>query len=335
MAVNKPVIKKDGDDFLRSLRRRTQSISTLIGLIVGSLVTATAILVIGSNLPMEYKLSIVLLISFLLVGLSSSVIAMITLSPLQKLVNTIMFQIKPNYPIAPELINQPNNIESGFDSLLQFIYQNSQAPTPKKQSPELVKAFDRAELGLIMLRPDGKVAYANKLGKTLWDSGNNRLAVVYDQDISIEDWIKEAQANQVSDLRSWRRVSSDSLDEERQFFDIEVNFRKDEKVESIITILKRTEFYRLEEEDFDFIAFAAHELRGPITVIKGYLDILEYELGSDLNDEHKQIFDRLIVSANRLSSYINNILGVSKYDRRHLQVVLHEESVNDLIESIK
>lgn len=44
---------------------------------------------------------------------------------------------------------------------------------------------------------------------------------------------------------------------------------------------------------------------------------------------------RLIVSANRLSGYINNILNTSKYDRRHLQIHLAEERLGDIYDTIR
>ena len=83
-----------------------------------------------------------------------------------------------------------------------------------------------------------------------------------------------------------------------------------------------------------FIAFAAHELRGPITVIRGYLDILEQELHDRLRDDEPQLFNRLTVSANRLSSYINNILNVSKFDRHHLYVHLREDTLEAIYATI-
>lgn len=80
----------------------------------------------------------------------------------------------------------------------------------------------------------------------------------------------------------------------------------------------------------DFISLAAHELRGPITVIRGYLDVLRPELDSLMNQEQRQIFDRLDVSANRLSGYVGNILNASKYDRRHLKLHLREDNISDI-----
>ena len=94
--------------------------------------------------------------------------------------------------------------------------------------------------------------------------------------------------------------------------------------------MDRTGDYEPEDDALNFISFAAHELRGPITVIRGYLDTLMDEMDGDLKGDQRELFERLVVSANRLSSYINNILNTSKYDRRHFNVRLIETTVNDV-----
>ena len=97
----------------------------------------------------------------------------------------------------------------------------------------------------------------------------------------------------------------------------------------------RTTLYQPEDDDLDFIAFAAHELRGPITVIRGYLDVLTEEVGPALAGDQQELLGRLVVSANRLSGYVNNILNASKFDRRHLRVHLAEESVSSIYNIIR
>ena len=83
----------------------------------------------------------------------------------------------------------------------------------------------------------------------------------------------------------------------------------------------------------DFIALAAHELRGPITVIRGYLELLGQDL-QGITPDQQQLLDRLQVSSERLSGYINNILNVSRYDRNHLKLHLQEERAYDIIASL-
>lgn len=45
--------------------------------------------------------------------------------------------------------------------------------------------------------------------------------------------------------------------------------------------------FQPEDDELDFMAFAAHELRGPITVIRGYLDVLDMELADQTKPDQK------------------------------------------------
>src|SRR5690606_11599255 len=64
------------------------------------------------------------------------------------------------------------------------------------------------------------------------------------------------------------------------------------------------------------------------------LDVLGDELEGKLEVDQIELFDRLVVSANRLSSYINNILNASRYDRRHLKTHLSEDSLVEIYDTI-
>ena len=59
------------------------------------------------------------------------------------------------------------------------------------------------------------------------------------------------------------------------------------------------------------------------------------ELADQTKPDQKELFKRLIVSANRLSGYINNILNTSKYDRRHLRVHLAEDTLGAIYDTIR
>jgi len=100
-------------------------------------------------------------------------------------------------------------------------------------------------------------------------------------------------------------------------------------------MIDRTQIYAEDEENLDFISFAAHELRGPITVIKGYVDILQDELADVLQGDQVELFRRLAVSSSRLSGYIDNILNTSRYDRRHLKMNLVEDTVKNVYAMIE
>jgi len=162
------------------------------------------------------------------------------------------------------------------------------------------------------------------------------LSLLFPEDNSLDAWLDQCEENAVHAENTWTRISDKLPDQEgRRFFDVFASYDKGAASETVLTLVDRTSLYEVGEQELDFIAFAAHELRGPITVIRGYLDVLEDELGDVLKDDQHELFRRLTVSANRLTGYINNILNTSRYDRRHLKVHLAESKLSDIYTTLK
>lgn len=167
-------------------------------------------------------------------------------------------------------------------------------------------------------------------------AGQSHLSLLFNGEDTLENWLKQCEETAVHAEHVWTRIPNKLPEEEgRRFFDVIASYDKGAESEVVLTLIDRTEQYSVGEQELDFIAFAAHELRGPITVIRGYLDVLQDELHDVLRDDQHELFRRLTVSANRLSGYINNILNTSRYDRRHLKMHLTETSMSDIYDTIK
>jgi signal transduction histidine kinase len=201
---------------------------------------------------------------------------------------------------------------------------------------DVVGQLNHTTTGLIMLDSSGQIVFANKSAPILIDgNGKKSIELIFDVDPSITDWLAERDEHDIHAEKTWRRIANKLTGEQdRRLFDVCVSYEKGSAVEAIITLFDRTNEYQPEDDDLDFIAFAAHELRGPITVIRGYLDTLNDELAQITDPDQKELFQRLIVSANRLSGYVNNILNASRFDRRHLRVHLEEQTVANLYDTI-
>lgn len=66
----------------------------------------------------------------------------------------------------------------------------------------------------------------------------------------------------------------------------------------------------------EFISLASHELRTPMTILKGYVEILLR--GDELNlssDRRNQIMDKLLTYINRLARIVNDLLKVSRIEQ--------------------
>ncbi|TAL14347.1 hypothetical protein EPN95_03285 [Patescibacteria group bacterium] len=210
-------------------------------------------------------------------------------------------------------------------------------PAPTINSDSLKAALDSTNCGFVVLNHERKVTYANKAAPIHIDAENiSTLSLNFNGKDTLEAWLNDCDEHAVHAEHIWTRIADRLPDEEgRRFFDVIATYDKGSTSETILTLVDRTSTYDISEQDLDFIAFAAHELRGPITVIRGYLDVLEEELDTVLQPDQHELFRRLTVSANRLSGYINNILNTSRYDRRHLKVHLAEDTLAGIYDTIK
>ncbi len=250
---------------------------------------------------------------------------------------------KPTHPLANP--NARSYAKNGFRPLLQFIYdhgaaQNTPPPPEAVSAPEanrLEAALRETNAGVIIMDADGVIQYANKAAPVTMDTDEKlEMQLQFESDNDFASWLETCRNSTVHAQKSWLRIPNAIVgDEDRRIFNVTASYEKGSAAEVVLVAYDATEMYQPEDDDLDFISFAAHELRGPITVIRGYLDVLDMELQNQLAPDQQELFKRLIVSANRLSGYVNNILNTSKFDRRHMQIHLAEDSLATIYDSIR
>ncbi len=266
------------------------------------------------------------------------------LVPLRDLTNAITSASgeKPRYALTNPNVSRYS--KDGFREILQFVYEKAasqrESQTDRSDTSAatvLTDALSRSKAGIVVLGNDGAIAYANRAAPIRQlEDGKKELTLLFEPATALEDWLAQCRTSAVRAETTWYRVADRIVgDEDRRIFNISANYEKGSAAEVVLVLFDATDTYKPEDEDLDFISFAAHELRGPITVIRGYLDVLDIELGPQLAPDQKELLSRLIVSANRLTGYINNILNASKFDRRHLKVHLAEDTIAHVYDSIK
>lgn len=96
-------------------------------------------------------------------------------------------------------------------------------------------------------------------------------------------------------------------------------------------------FKKLKEVDQmkdEFISIASHELRTPITTLKGFLSmILEGDYGS-LNEGGKKSLKIMEASVNRLGDLVEDLLNVSRIEQRRLQLNPRAVKLSEVLTSV-
>lgn len=316
----------------------------LLSLGIGATLVLTGTFIINSILLW------VIVASILAVSLIISLIIMeLSVRPARDLLAAILNVAGERSSLTPPNPNTRSNERTGLRDALQTIYKLSSsqtetaatkpaeiAVTATPQKFDLTNALDATTCGFVALDHKRTIIYANKPAPTHLDNNGVRLLdLLFNGNDTIDTWLNNCEENAVHADHIWTRIPDRLPNQEnRRFFDVIASYQKGAAAETVLTLVERTSLYIVDEENLDFISFAAHELRGPITVIRGYLDVLEDELADGLKDDQHELFHRLVVSSNRLSGYINNILNTSRYDRRHLKVYLVEDTVANVYDVI-
>ncbi len=341
-------------DFWRTYKRSAY-ITTILMEFVITLVIGFSLLV-GGVMPDDQAFWVTLLATIVTTSFLNITLVSFLLTPLRDAamaITTAAGQEPTDRPATPNIRRYASN---GFREMLLFLYERDSsdkavavaptetesavriAPTESTDELSMLKsALGETKAGVVILDAEGTVRYANKAAPVIEDtSGKQVLELLFEKETALTDWLATCRESAVHSEQVWERVPNRIVgDEDRRIFNITANYEKGSAAEVVMILYDATAAFKPEDDDLDFISFAAHELRGPITVIRGYLDVLAMELDDQIAPDQRELFQRLMVSANRLSGYINNILNTSKFDRRHLQVHLAEDSLSNIYDMIK
>ena len=116
---------------------------------------------------------------------------------------------------------------------------------------------------------------------------------------------------------------------------------KDEEGRIISWLTTTTEIQKLKEEQRkkeDFLKLVSHELKTPVTSIKGYTQLLlkmlteEEEKSVSSNSRIKPTLNRIDNQINRLAKIISEILDLSRVDKSQLELTKSKFNLNELVE---
>jgi two-component system phosphate regulon sensor histidine kinase PhoR len=86
----------------------------------------------------------------------------------------------------------------------------------------------------------------------------------------------------------------------------------------------------MERKD-EFIGIASHELKTPLTSLKGYLQLIASYKKDELPPTVKTYIDKANISINKLQHLVNDLLDVSKIQAGRLEYSLGQVSVSELV----
>lgn len=250
----------------------------------------------------------------------------------------------------------PNPEDHGISSgivaqVLNDIYSLSSgqhdAQTKLATSKEFAESILKLQSNpLLVLDRNKQITFANKpametMPKSITDPLGMTLEEAYSLEfssgISFEDWFNETLADKIQDRHVWERVRVAKTDDTIRYFDMVADYNKNEShgLETIVIMVDKTASYREDDEEMSFVSLAVHELRSPISLLRGYIEVFEDELASKLDTDQKLFMNKMSASAGQLSTFVNNILNVARIENDQLKVHLAEDTIYDALNSSK
>lgn len=201
---------------------------------------------------------------------------------------------------------------------IDLTIRNTQNKKEKQRFKKLKKDMKKIEAALCLplLREDkimGIVVLGNKLSGEPYSKEDIELLTGLSTQASIA--LENAQLyNQVQDL-------SENLQE-----------KVDEQTKELKQAFEKLK--RLDEAKSEFISIASHQLRTPLTAIKGYLSmILEGRYGK-LNKKMREKMKRVYKSGERLVNLVNTLLDISRIETGRIKLEEEKVQIEGLIEGI-
>ncbi|MFA5232467.1 MAG: ATP-binding protein [Candidatus Paceibacterota bacterium] len=94
---------------------------------------------------------------------------------------------------------------------------------------------------------------------------------------------------------------------------------------------KNEELKRLLEARTEFLSIASHQLRTPLTAIRGHTSMLKKGDYGDLSEEAQKSVNYVYDSSVRMIELVNNLLSVNRLERDTIKLNLKEISIDEII----
>jgi signal transduction histidine kinase len=261
--------------------------------------------------------------------------------------------------IAPDAANMPapNLKKPGLGHelvvyLVSHIYQlasvvDSVEKTAEHAGTDLKTDFvaNSLPLPMMVLDKDQKVIFANRamtdyIQRTPADTIGQNFYSVLDMSFgstqTFDAWLKIVRQKEAVATQTWERVRIDVGEYRvRRQFDLAAYYNRTnpEGFETMLVLFDHSKRYEQDDQALNFVALAVHELRTPVTLLRGYIEAIEEELDGRLSPEAANFMTKLKAAAASQAAFINNMLNVARVESNQLTLKLHEEKWPEIVKT--
>jgi len=192
--------------------------------------------------------------------------------------------------------------------------------------------------GIVMTDFSGKIALMNRQAREMLRvSGEDVLGK------NLMDYIGDERVTQslreIMEQREKTVVREIDLSQGRykKFIKTGTNIVQTEKGKNlgVVTVLHDITLEKeIEKMKEDFIHSITHDLRSPMTSIRGFVEVLLDGSAGQINEEQREFLNIIDFSSQKLLGMINNILDVAKWETGRMKLTLGDFNAKEAVERV-
>lgn len=114
----------------------------------------------------------------------------------------------------------------------------------------------------------------------------------------------------------------------------EVKRKEELEILSQELAVANTELKRLDASKSEFISIASHQLRTPLTAIRGFLDLLLEGAYGKLEPRIAETLNKVVIANNRLMGLVENLLNITRIEAGRIQYQFAPTHIEDIVDEL-
>jgi len=298
-----------------------------------------------SSILMQRQAVILIIISVLLSGGIAFLFAENLTKPILELIKAAGRIAKRDFTvrIKTKTRDELNDLISTFNSMTEELKKYDDMQIDKiiaeKTKTEAI-IFSIAD-GIVMTDREGEILLINQKardilgiepgdleGKFIWNSiSKKQLIDVLNELLNIPDGTKEPKTKEVD-------LSGETYSRFYKIITAPVTTVKGEKL-GVVTVLRDITLEKeIDKMKDDFLHSITHDLRNPMTSIRGFLKFLSDGVGGPITEQQKRMIETMDRASVRLLGMINDILDLAKLESKRMDIQLSDANLVEITQKV-
>jgi signal transduction histidine kinase/HAMP domain-containing protein len=180
----------------------------------------------------------------------------------------------------------------------------------EKQRRQLAAVLEATPDAVLVINPSGQIALANPAAEmVLREEAQDCHGVHYSECIQPPALIKLLE-----DDGEGVKTAEIPVDDSQVLFGsvLDIRLRESDLSGKVCVLWDITHFKKLDALKSEFVSTVSHDLRAPLTVIRGYLTMLT--VVGDMNEQQKDFVNKILTSVEHMGELVNNLLDLGRIE---------------------